>query len=423
MFDDITLPALREDLNIEVIDDNNEKFVVLSDPHGFALQPVAIPVELIPLLQMLNGTVSTKFLFESIKETTGEEPDISPLINLSNYLDYMGYLDSIQFRQAKQQMLEYLNSTVRVPVCAGHSYPEDKESLELFINSILTKHNTENNTRKKITSSENTDTRNSQLIPKGIIVPHIDFRIGHQALDCYGAAYSTIKDTQPQLIVILGTAHYSNADIFMISEKDFQTPLGIIKTDKLLIKEIKQHYKTDESLNELAHRFEHSIELQLVFIQSLFKNIDFKILPILVGSFSYFIDSDIEPHNDSRFINFISSLQNILKSQNRNVLYIASADLAHIGKKFGDDFNAEEQLESLKKEDLQLIESLTCSDHQKFFNLIKSTKDSRKICGLPPIYSMLSIINASNIQLLKYGQWNEIETNSAVSFASLVLYD
>jgi AmmeMemoRadiSam system protein B len=160
-----------------------------------------------------------------------------------------------------------------------------------------------------------------------------------------------------------------------------------------------------------------------VLLQHLFSEREFKILPVLTGSFiNYIIDNKI-PGEDERFNQFITTLKSIIEKKYSKVVYIASADLAHIGRKFDDKYDASPELPFLEKEDKQLIDKLANLDPDGFYKLIAEKNDSRKICGLSPIYSLLKISNPTTGQFQKYNQWNETETKSAVTFASLSFYN
>ncbi|OGU88775.1 MAG: AmmeMemoRadiSam system protein B [Ignavibacteria bacterium RIFOXYA2_FULL_35_10] len=224
------------------------------------------------------------------------------------------------------------------------------------------------------------------------------------------------------MFVIFGTAHYGNSDLFMLSRKDFATPLGIANTDNEIIDELITELPYKPSIDELTHRNEHSIELQVVLLQHIFADRDFKILPILTGSFFNYINEKTNPANDEKFVQFITTLKSIIERKSRKAVYIASADFAHIGRKFDDKFDADTELAQLEKEDMQLIRNLENLDSESFFKQIVDCGDSRKICGLSPIYSLLKIAAPTKSQFLKYNQWNEIETKSAVTFASMSFY-
>ena len=124
-----------------------------------------------------------------------------------------------------------------------------------------------------------------------VLSPHIDFRRGGPA---FAWAYKKlIEESAADLFVILGTAHNPMRNLFALTKKGFDTPLGTVETDRMFVARLASKMSASpvgKDLNlfgdELAHRQEHSIEFQAVFLQSLLGGKrPFQIVPILVGSF------------------------------------------------------------------------------------------------------------------------------------------
>jgi hypothetical protein len=406
--EDFLLPKLREDIAFELVDQEDEQQVILYDPNGYARQPIQIPFSIVPLLQMLDGTFKKSDIENVLKDANSDDiaEIIEPIFNLIYYLDHLGFLETENYYNLKSELDEYLHSPIRKPVCAGNTYSDNPEHLQSQIKAIL-------NSRKPDDIKTEADS---------IIVPHIDFRVGLGALKTYAAAYHAIKDKNPELVVIFGTSHYASSDYFMFTEKDFETPFGVVETDKDIINQLKTFSNGNIRFDELAHKNEHSIELQLVFLQYLFGD-KFKILPILVGSFHNFVQTDTLPKDDEHFQELIRKVKDVVIQSGKKTVYIASVDFAHIGRKFGDDFDAAPELEILREEDKMLINHLVNFEADEFFKTVAKNNDRRKICGLSPIYSVLQMNKFRESKFLEYNQWDETETKSAVSFASIAFYE
>jgi AmmeMemoRadiSam system protein B len=120
---------------------------------------------------------------------------------------------------------------------------------------------------------------------------------------------------------------------------------------------------------------------------------------------------------------FIDALKESVSSLGREVCYIASADLAHMGLQFGDRERIHEyDLRGLSQKDREMLEYAERMDGEGFFSSISGEKDRRRICGLSSIYSMLKILDAKRGELLQYDQAFTPETHSVVSFASMAFY-
>lgn len=408
MTNDHPIPKLRPDLQYQIVEDESEEFIILIDPKGYSGQPIAIPSGLMHLFNLIDGEIGAEGFAEKVKELYGEDANLvlEPFGKLLEYMDYGGFLDSEAFKIIKGDVDKYLASPVRPSVCAGNSYSPNPEELKKEMEFI----------------DQSVDSDTIEEGADSIIVPHIDFRIGPGAHKAYASGYHALRGQKPDLVVIFGTAHYGNSSHFMFTKKDYSTPLGIIKTDKELIDQLSENLSFDMKIDDLAHRMEHSIELQTVLAQHFFSDKGFKLLPVLVGSFQDYIASGKKPSDDEQFNEFVEKLRKIIEESGRKAVFIASADFSHIGRKFNDDFDAEPVLETISAEDGILLDSLEKCNSEDFFSTIAGIKDKNRVCGLSPIYSMMKTCNPKKGKKMEYHQWNEKETKSAVTFASIAYY-
>ena len=400
------IPPLRTDLQLQMIEDGGNQYVLMQDPLGYASESLAVSYNFYVLSQHFNGD-TTFAEFEEILKKYGIEGEYSLIFSLIEKLDDAGFLISKKFLERRYKIeSEYINSSVRPCVCAGSSYPDNPQELTLALKEFF-------NTSDKEEIEGNAES---------IIIPHIDFRIGEDVHKTYAAGYHAIRNTEADLYVILGTSHYANSDFFMLTQKDFDTPLGTVTTDKKVITEMQKYLGDELTIDDFAHKPEHSIELQAVLLKYYFGDRDFNILPILTGSLHEFIMNGNNPESNPRYNNFLDALKRAISDLGRKAVIISSVDFAHIGRKFGDDYDASPKLQDLKIEDKVLIDALNKTDKSAFLNKIKQDKDKYKICGTAPIYAMLHAFEPGNAKFLNYGQWDESDTNSAVSFASLAYY-
>jgi len=173
---------------------------------------------------------------------------------------------------------------------------------------------------------------------------------------------------------------------------------------------------------ELLHRNEHSIEFQALFLAWALGTIGYQVVPILVSSFHEMVLSGETPAYDPRVGGFLEALRTELEAESRRVLIIAGVDFAHVGKKFGDSFSADEKIAQwVKHEDLALIENIKRGDPDGFFADIAKDRDARKVCGLAPMYTQLELLRDHSARLLMHDIAMEPQTESAVSFASLAI--
>ena len=266
------------------------------------------------------------------------------------------------------------------------------------------------------------EANNKQEILRGLVSPHIDFNRGGTS---YAVAYREILNkSNADTFIIFGTTHYAqNNNPFILTRKPFSTPLGTADTDAKILDYLEERCSWDIYDGEIFHRTEHSIEFQVVFLQHILKDRPFKIVPVLCNSFHEFINKGTSPFEDKRVNNFLSELKILLDNLGDSAMIIAGVDLAHVGPKFGDkDQVNEETLSWITKRDSLSMGHTESIDAESFYRSVEEEKDKRKICGLSSIYSMLKVTDASYGKILDYDNAIEEDTGSVVTFASAGYY-
>jgi AmmeMemoRadiSam system protein B len=236
------------------------------------------------------------------------------------------------------------------------------------------------------------------------VAPHVDFPRGARA---WAAAYRALS-TGADLFVVLGTAHATPPHLFALTRRDHATPLGVVPTDGSALDAIVRELGPREVLaDEAAHDHEHSIELQLVALRHVIRR-PFTVLPVLCSAISHL--EDPAPHTAP----FLGALGRAVAG--RNVCFVASADLAHVGPQYGDPRppTAAEatHLEARDRESLAFVER---GDAAGFHRDVLRDDARRRICGLAPLYAALRA-SGTGARLLHYERWTD-GVNS-VSFAA-----
>lgn len=231
---------------------------------------------------------------------------------------------------------------------------------------------------------------------KGIIAPHAGYAYSGP---CAAHSYLEIAEAEnPDLFIILGTSHYLCKSC--ISDEDWATPLGIAEVDKEFANNL---IKNGISKDNQAHIKEHSIEVQLPFLQFVKKN--FKFVPILVSK-------DYKQVADS-------ILKTLLNTGKKAVI-IASSDFTHYGKNYNFlpfDKKIKQNLYDLDKSAIKCIKSM---DPVSFLKYTEST--GATICGKYAISALISILKPSKVELLKYYTSADIlneDYSMAVGYAAL----
>jgi MEMO1 family protein len=396
------------------VQQEGQSYIVLRDPTGVAPEPIMIGMGAYFLVTLFDGTNTLLDLQAAFTRRFGDILSSEQLSQLIDGLDHAFFLYSPAYEERMRQMREQFALNPQRPAAlAGLAYESDPVRLRQEIAAFF---------QRPGAPGEIPSPRNDGAPLSGLISPHIDPRRGGAA---YAHAYGELLTRQrPELIVVLGTSHYgSGPELFTCTHKDYLTPFGAVATDAEFVDRLSARYDAgDLFAAELLHRNEHSIEFQALFLAWALGTAGYKIIPILVGSFHQMVQSGETPARDDRVASFIEALRAELAHEERRVLILSGVDFAHVGRKFGDNFAADERIAQwVKSEDLALIENIKRGDPDGFFNDILKDRDARKICGLSPMYTQLELLRNHPGRLLLHDIAMEPQTESAVSFASLAI--
>jgi AmmeMemoRadiSam system protein B len=195
-------------------------------------------------------------------------------------------------------------------------------------------------------------------------------------------------------------------------------------TDQGYIDKLVRHYGDGLFDDEPCHLPEHSIELEVVFLQYLYGDRrPIRIVPLVVGSFQDSVLLESPPADREDIGRMVEALRRVETETREPICYIISGDLAHIGPKFGDrDPVTEPALAQSREQDQAILRQAETADPASFFQVIAEEGDCRRICGLPPTYTVLEAIRPSRGKVLHYDQYAHPRGFESVSFASVAFY-
>lgn len=392
-------------------------FVCVRDPLRIA-QPLVISPAAYFILCHLDGQHSLVDIQEAYCRQFGELLFSEQLKELIDHVDTNFFLYNQRFLERQSQLVEDFRAlSTRAPAHAGTVYKQNPRELETQLNEYFLPPNG---------PGDNCGETLRQT-PRAVVAPHIDF---HRGGPWYAWVYRELANSEgADLYVLLGTSHCGGATPFILTMKDFETPFGLVETDRDFIEQLQQKYRADLFFDEYLHRSEHSLEFQVVFLKHVArlqerrrgKSKPFKIVPILVSSFQPMISSRTLPEKEPRIGDFLQVLRDQVNHDSRSVCFIAGVDLAHVGAQFGDrDSITPSFLNGVEAEDRRLIERLIHLDGPGFFDEVAKDEDRRRICGFAPLYSLIRLLDGNHGRLLQYKQAFTPETGSAVSFTSVV---
>ncbi len=406
-------PKLRSVVPVQVVHQGRQ-LVGLRDPLKLSDQMLCFTTDTLPLLAMLDGNHSLLDIQASLSSRSGRLVFLDEINEIVERLDDAALLEGERFKAAFGRLVEeYRKQPYRPCSHAGTSYSADPNDLRVELRSFFDSDG----------GPGFPDFFSDESRPVGLIAPHIDIRAGGA---CFAHGYHALASGMPSdVYVILGTGHAGVEQMFTACTLDFQTPLGTVKTDRTLLGLLAEELGRDPAEEEILHATEHVIEFQVIFLQFLLSNRhEFTILPILC-SLSHLIFQDQEQSSPPRdqFHGFCRALRAACARSSRSVCFVASADLDHIGPRYGDSFVPHKGtvVEALEK-DNKMLRHLERVDVESFIKEVARDNDARRICGFSPITTMLHCIDATKGSLLSLDYAQVDDRNSFVSFTSMIFH-
>ena len=394
------------------VEHQGQPFILLQDPTGVVSEPILLPIDGFQhIVRHFDGQSSLTDIQAKVLRQTGLFLAFKELEDLVRRLDAAMILEGPTFDAFHQA---YRESGRRPAALAGRSYAATVRSLRAQLEQFFV-----DSSGAGLPSSDSTNDVSSF---RGILSPHIDFQRGGSV---YTWSYKElVENCRADTFVVLGVAHQYCRRRFALTSKDFETPLGLVPTNRPYVDRIVELAGREHFDDELAHRTEHSIEFQVVFLQYLLGGRrDFSIVPILVGSFHDLMERGVDPIDDPEVNRFIQALRTAEQSLGRRVAYIGGIDLCHVGPEFGDpnpvDPGLQEQVRSF---DNQMLDRAAAGDAGGWFTTAAQVANRYRVCGLAATYTMLHAIGPARGRLLKYKQALDDRRTCCVSFASMVFH-
>ena len=406
------VPRLRVDLEFFPVEQDGQRLLGIRDPAGYTASVVLLPGTLLAIVSLFDGQRSIVDIQAELMRRHGELVRAEEIEQIIVALDEHGFIDSPRFADRRQAAdRAFMASHARPAAHAGGAYPADPDELRRAFDGFFTAPGGPG----PPTRSPN---RLATPVLRGLIAPHIDFHRGGPA---YAWAYrDLVERSDADCFVIFGTCHAGMREPFVLTRKDYATPLGPAVVDQELVDGLTMRARQDCFASELAHRGEHSIEFQAVFLSYLLgSHRAFTIVPILASFAHEALARGQGPEDDPRVPRFLDALAETMATSGRKVVVIAGADLAHVGPRFGDPTPIEPNaLQRVAQEDRAMLATVEEGDARGFFNSIAADGDRRRICGFSPIYTLLRTLGSGRGQVKHYGQWPDPQ--AVVTYASVV---
>ncbi|MGE5172869.1 MAG: AmmeMemoRadiSam system protein B [Betaproteobacteria bacterium] len=281
---------------------------------------------------------------------------------------------------------------IRQPAVAGHFYNSSPEALKKQVEGFI------------IPAAQ----RRKAI---GIVAPHAGLIYSGPVA---GAVYSSIE--LPDTYILIGPNHTGlGAPVSVMAKGSWETPLGTVAIDETLAASILSRSSRIQE-DTLAHLREHSLEVQLPFIQYFKK--DFRIVPVQM------LDTRLETClevgramaaaiQERREQKAESRGERDDKSTTGNVLIIASSDMSHY-----------ERAATAKEKDYKAIQQILNLDPEGLFRTIKNYGVT--MCGYGPAVAMLvaaKALGTTKAELIKYANSGDVsgDYDQVVGYAGVII--
>jgi MEMO1 family protein len=266
---------------------------------------------------------------------------------------------------------------IRPSAVAGRFYPADAGELARQIQDFCVK-------------------GKAKLAGRGCMVPHAGYMYSGQVS---GAVYSSLDI--PAKCILLGPRHFPRGEaLAILSEGSWQTPFGQAQIDSELAAEIVRACP-QLRVDPVAHEREHSLEVQLPFLQQLARN--FQFVPILLGTDNY-----------QALENVGNAVARTISAQSESVLVIASSDMNHY-----------ENDALTRVKDKLAIDRVLALDASGLYDTVHS--EGITMCGYAATVAMLVALqrlNVSRADLVGYATSGDVtgDRNEVVGYAGIILH-
>ncbi len=274
----------------------------------------------------------------------------------------------------------FANEDIRENVVAGSFYPGNPQTLEDMVKKFLG--NAEDRKIKKI---------------KALICPHAGYIYSGQVEAC---SYRQVMGREFDSIIIIAPSHSDHFDFNSVyNGRAYQTPLGMVSVDNESCEKLAASDSQHIRLSKYGHRTEHSLEVQLPFMQVALKNL--QIVPIVMGM-----------QNKTNAESLGTAIGELFKD--KNILLIASTDLSH--------YHPYNTAVSLDKKVEEFIENFDIEGLEAAF-----LGNGLEMCGGGPVIAAMiasKISGAQNSEILCYMNSGDAsgDRSAVVGYLSAALY-
>lgn len=354
------------------------------------------------LMSFMDGSRTRAEILQTLHEATGQTIAADTLDQVITHLTEALLLEGEPFEAFYAELVsDYRASGVREMPTAAQLGIEDASGS--IFQEILAK----------------AQTPPIERTARGIVAPHLDYPRG---APCYADAYAALVNRPPpKRVVVLGTNHFGRSMSVVATGNDFETPLGRTTVDREFIERLERSTGPLREF-EYDHLREHSVELQVAFLQHIFGADAFTLVPVLCPDPCGPTGTKPIDGRGVDLADFAVALREAIESDDADTLLVAGADLSHVGREFGDDLELDEPLlAQIETHDRTALAKLVGESPAAFVEALAACGNATRVCSAGCIYALATALGDATPTLLRYHQAVTAEAGTCVTCAA-VLY-
>ncbi len=374
--DHLSAPAIRN-IHPVPVKQGETKMLALTDPYRLAAETVVVPPQVFQIVRLFDGEQS----LEAITSSTGAPPD--KILSLVEKLDQVGLIWGPTADRLEAETLARFHDTGAFPVRSSGSLGEDSDACKAQIDSWF----------------DETEDPELDHEATAIVAPHLDYDRGWPN---YASAYFPWRGAEaPDRIVILGTNHFGHGDGVVMTDIATESPLGRCEIDRQVVEAVAGDLGRAALVDQIDHVPEHSIELHLPWIQHCFGNV-----PIVAALIpSPLVEMLKDDGARASTGDFVASLGNALAAAGGTTRFVASADLSHVGKQFGEPRPVDDQRRfDVERHDREMMSKYIAGDAEEFVQAMQWNNNPTQWCSIGNMAATLQLCQPETIELIDYRQ-------------------
>ncbi|MDP6600756.1 MAG: AmmeMemoRadiSam system protein B [Phycisphaerales bacterium] len=392
--DHLSAPAIRN-IHPVPVKQGETKMLALTDPYRLAAETVVVPPQVFQIVRLFDGEQS----LEAITSSTGAPPD--KILSLVEKLDQVGLIWGPTADRLEAETLARFHEAGAFPVRSSGSLGEDADACKAQLDSWF----------------DETEDPELEHDATAIVAPHLDYDRGWPN---YASAYFPWRGAEaPDRIVILGTNHFGHGDGVVMTDIATESPLGRCEIDRQVVEAVAAELGRGALVDQIDHVPEHSIELHIPWIQHCFGNVPIVAALIPSPLVEMLKDDGARVSTDD----FVASLGNALAAAGGTTRFVASADLSHVGKQFGEPRPVDDQRRfDVERHDREMMSKYIAGDAEEFVQAMRWNNNATQWCSIGNMAATMQLCQPETIELVDYRQACDDQGQVMVSSCAMAMW-